>query len=76
MKLTGENRRTRGKTVPVPLCTPQITHELSRDRTRASAVGGRRLTASAMARPSGFGVYTDLCPYLSNKEARSQQRLQ
>jgi hypothetical protein len=46
MKLTGENRRTRGeKPVPVPLCPPQIPHELTRDRTRASAVGGRRLTA-------------------------------
>jgi hypothetical protein len=36
----------------VPLCPPKIPHALSRDRTRASAVGGRRLTAWAMARPS------------------------
>jgi hypothetical protein len=35
----------------VPLCPPQIPHGLIRDRTRASAVGGRRLTAWAMARP-------------------------
>jgi hypothetical protein len=39
------------KPVPVPLCLPQIPHGLTRDRTRASAVGGRRLTAWAMARP-------------------------
>jgi hypothetical protein len=40
------------KPVPLPLCSPQIRHELARDRTRASAVGSRRLTAWAMARPS------------------------
>jgi hypothetical protein len=39
------------KTVPVPLCPPQIPHRLTRNRTRASAVRGRRLTAWAMARP-------------------------
>jgi hypothetical protein len=39
------------KPVPVPFCPPQIPHRLNRDRTRASAVGGRRLTAWAMARP-------------------------
>jgi hypothetical protein len=38
------------KPVPVPFRPPQIPHGLTRDRTRASAVGGRRLTASAMAR--------------------------
>jgi hypothetical protein len=40
------------KPVPVPLCPPQIPRRLTRDRTRASAVGGRRLTAWAMARPT------------------------
>jgi hypothetical protein len=39
------------KPVPVPLCAPQIPRGLTQDRTRASAVGGRRLTAWAMARP-------------------------
>jgi hypothetical protein len=34
------------KRVPVPLCPPQIPHGLSRDRIRASAVRGQRLTAS------------------------------
>jgi hypothetical protein len=52
MKLTGENRSTRGgKPVPVPLCPPQIPHGLDRDGTLASAVICRRLTALAMARP-------------------------
>jgi hypothetical protein len=35
----------------VPLCPPQTPHGLSRDRTRSCVVGGRRLTAWAMARP-------------------------
>jgi hypothetical protein len=35
------------KPVPLPLSSPQITHGLTRD----SAVGGRLLTARAMARP-------------------------
>ena len=48
------------KPVPVPLCPPQIPHGLTRDRTRASAVTGRRLTVWAMARPS-FHVYFNLC---------------
>jgi hypothetical protein len=39
------------KPVPVPLCPPQIPHGLTRDRTRFSAVTGRRLTACATARP-------------------------
>jgi hypothetical protein len=37
------------KPVLVPLCPPQIPHGMTRDRTRASAVGGWWLT---MARPS------------------------
>jgi hypothetical protein len=39
------------KPVPVPLCLTQIPHGLSRDRTQASSVTGRKLTAWAMARP-------------------------
>jgi hypothetical protein len=41
------------KPVPVPFCPPQITHELTRERNRDSAARGRRLTAWAMARPTG-----------------------
>jgi hypothetical protein len=50
------------KPVPVPLCPPQIPHRLTRDRTRAFAVGGRRLTAWAMARPCcTLSVRTRMC---------------
>jgi hypothetical protein len=36
----------------VPLCPPQIPHDLAWDRTRAAAVESQRLTAWAMARPT------------------------
>jgi hypothetical protein len=42
------------KPVPVPLCPPQISPGLTRDRTRVSAVRSRRLTAWAMVRPSSL----------------------
>jgi hypothetical protein len=45
------NRSIRRKPAPVTLCPPQIAHDLTRARTRATAVGSRRLTARAMARP-------------------------
>jgi hypothetical protein len=51
MKLTGESRQLGEKPVPVPLCPPQISQGLTRDRTPASAVKGRRLTAWAIVRP-------------------------
>jgi hypothetical protein len=35
----------------VPLRTPEILHGVTWDRTRTSAVKGRRLTPRAMARP-------------------------
>jgi hypothetical protein len=57
MKLTGENRQLGEKPVPVPLCPPQTPHALTRDRTRASAVKSRRLTAWAMARPWRWVVF-------------------
>jgi hypothetical protein len=46
----GETEVLGKKPVPVPLCPPQIPHGLTRDRTRASVMGCRRLTAWAMAR--------------------------
>jgi hypothetical protein len=46
----GKTKELEEKPVPVLLCLPQIPHELTRERTRASAVRGRRLTAWAMAR--------------------------
>jgi hypothetical protein len=51
MRIGRGNRSTRRKPVPVPLCPPQIPHDLTWDRTRAAAVGSQRLTAWAMARP-------------------------
>jgi hypothetical protein len=58
----GKTKVLRGKPVPVPLCPPQIPHGLTRDRTRASAVGGRRRTAWAMARPRlRFGSMSLFC---------------
>jgi hypothetical protein len=44
MMIGKENRSTRRKPAPVPLCTPQIPHA-ARTRTRAAAVGSQRLTA-------------------------------
>jgi hypothetical protein len=35
------NRSIRKKSTPVPLCEPQIPHDLTRARTRAIAVGSR-----------------------------------
>jgi hypothetical protein len=45
------NRSTRRKPAPAPFCPPQIPHDQTRARTRATAVGSQRLTAWAMARP-------------------------
>jgi hypothetical protein len=50
--LQGKTEVLGEKPVPVPLCSPQIPHGLTRDRTRASAVRGRQLTAWAIARPA------------------------
>jgi hypothetical protein len=50
-ELTGETKSTRRKPTPVPLCPPQIPHDVTRARTRVAAVESRRLTAWAMARP-------------------------
>jgi hypothetical protein len=47
----GKTEILRDKPVPVSLCPPQIPHGLTWDRTRASTVGDRWLTAWAMARP-------------------------
>jgi hypothetical protein len=46
----GKPKNSWEKRVPLPLCPPHIPHGLTKAQTRASAVKGRRLTASAMAR--------------------------
>jgi hypothetical protein len=48
MRIGKGNRSTRRKLAPVPLGPP---HVLTWARTRAAAVGSRRLTTYAMARP-------------------------
>jgi hypothetical protein len=48
------NRSTRRNPAPVPLCPPQIPHDLTWARTRTAAVGSRRLTISAMARTNAM----------------------
>jgi hypothetical protein len=50
VKIGRGNRRTRRKPAPVPLCPPQIPHDLTWARTWAAAVGSRLLTAWAMSR--------------------------
>jgi hypothetical protein len=55
------NRSTWRKPATIPFCPPQIPHELTWDRTRAAAVGTRRLTTLAMARPSSPGKGKIFC---------------
>jgi hypothetical protein len=69
------------KPVTVPLCPPQIPHGLSRDRTRASAMWGRLLTAWAMTRPDTrvgesmyIGMSSDICRHLSETEGRYRRK--
>jgi hypothetical protein len=51
MRIGRGNRNTRRKCAPVPLCPPQIPHDLTWAPTRAAAAERWRLTAWAMARP-------------------------
>jgi hypothetical protein len=44
MRIGRENSSIRRKPAPVPLCSPQIPHDLTWDRTRTAAVGSRRAT--------------------------------
>jgi hypothetical protein len=45
MRIGKGNRSTWRKPTPVPLCPPQIPHDLTWAGIRAALVGGRRLTA-------------------------------
>jgi hypothetical protein len=51
MRIGRGNQSSRRKLNPVPLCPPQIPHDLTWARTRAAVVGSWWLTAWAMARP-------------------------
>jgi hypothetical protein len=43
--MIGRKKQSTGrKSVPIPLCPPQIPYDLTRDRTWAAAVGSQRLT--------------------------------
>jgi hypothetical protein len=55
MRIGRGNRSTQRKPTPVKLCPPQIPYELTLVRIRSAAVGSRRLTAWAMARPPWTG---------------------
>jgi hypothetical protein len=56
-KLPGETEVLGRNLPPMPLCPPQIPHDLIWDQTRAAAVGKRRLTVWAMARCAAFVTY-------------------
>jgi hypothetical protein len=51
IKIGRGNRSTRRKPAPASLCSPQITLDQTRARTRAAAVGSQQLTSGAMAWP-------------------------
>jgi hypothetical protein len=51
IKIGRGNRNTKRKPALVPLCPPQIPHNLTRARTRVAEMGSQRLTAWAMTRP-------------------------
>jgi hypothetical protein len=44
------NRIIRRKPAPVPLCPPKILHDLTEYRSRAAAVGSRRLKEDELGR--------------------------
>jgi hypothetical protein len=44
-KIGRGNRNSRRKPASLPLCPPQVPHNLTWARTRAAAIGSRRLTA-------------------------------
>jgi hypothetical protein len=44
------DRNAQRKPAPLPLNTPEIAHDLTRARSRFTAVASRQLTAGAMAR--------------------------
>jgi hypothetical protein len=54
VKIGRANRSIRRKPAPVPLCPPKIPHDLTWAGIRVAAVGNRRLTAWAIARPLDF----------------------
>jgi hypothetical protein len=56
-ELTGRVEILGDNLTSVPLCPPQTSNNLTRARNRAAAVGSRRLTIWAMARPFGLSYF-------------------
>jgi hypothetical protein len=65
--LSRGNWSTLRKLAPVPLCPLKIPHDMSRARIPATAVGSRRLTAWATARPDST-VTTPSLKLFNNKQ--------
>jgi hypothetical protein len=71
------------KFAPLPLCTPQIPHDLTTDWSRAAEVGSRRLTALTMALPEKdfkkccrpHDICLHLLPQLLNKKMFRELRM-
>jgi hypothetical protein len=61
MRIDRGNRSTRRKPALMPLCPPQIPHDLTWARTRAAAVGSWRLTAWVMYGTACATAVTLLC---------------
>jgi hypothetical protein len=55
MRIDRGNQSTWRKLAPVPLCPPQIPHDLTWDRTRAAAVGSQRLATLIWLRTGSNG---------------------
>jgi hypothetical protein len=53
MRIGGGHGRTRRKPIPLSLCPPQISHDLTWNRTWGAAVESWRLTSWAMIRSGG-----------------------
>jgi hypothetical protein len=52
--LAGETEVLRKKSALVPICPPQIPHDLTYDRTRADAEGNLRLATGTVPQPSSW----------------------
>jgi hypothetical protein len=56
MRTSRGERSTGTEPAPVPLCSPQIPHDLTRDRRRAAAVESQLLTVTPVAQPTDVSV--------------------
>ena len=74
MKLRGENRSIRRKTVQVPLCPKQISSGLIQDRNRTSVVRGWQLELTAIIYKHSFPTSqkTNYVFQRPNRECRNE----